>query len=87
MNIEEIIRKNIEKYVDKKFEEYKKKETKIRPTNVFKVNDNGTYQVILDGHIYNVPCALGMELKPCQNVWLMIPHGRMEWMHIYGIRK
>ena len=84
--ISDLLLKTIETVVERKFEEYKKKETKIRPTSVFKVNDNGTYQVILDGHIYNVPCSLGIELKPCQNVWLAIPHGRMEWMHIYGLR-
>jgi len=84
--VSNLLVKTLETIVDRKFEEYKKKETKVRPTSVLKANGNGTYQIVLDGHTYNVPCSLGIDLKPCQNVWLMIPHGRMEWMHIYGIR-
>ena len=73
-----------ERLIDEKIN---KNKTQIRPTSVISVNSNGTYKIVLDGHTYNVPCSLGIDLKPCQNVWLMIPHGRMEWMHIYGIRK
>lgn len=85
--INEILQKAIETAVNRKFEEEKKKQTLIRPTTICKVNTDGTYQVILDGYNYNVQSSLDIKLKPYQNVWVIIPHGKMEWMHIYGIRK
>ena len=50
-------------------------------------NSNGTY-VILDqsGQERIVKCCIpGLELKVGMNVWIMIPQGNLNKMHIYGV--
>lgn len=52
-------------------------------TTIWKVNDDGTYQINYLGQTYNVPSAVG-SLKLGQQVWLKIPNGIFREMHIYG---
>ena len=85
--INDILRKAMEIIVDRKFEEHKKKQTSIRPVVAYKSLGDNMYLIALDGYEYKVWNGLGVDLKPCQKAWLMIPHGRMEDMFICGIRK
>lgn len=77
----------IERLIDNKLAEFKKKQTAIRPVVAYKLIGDNKYLIALDGHEYKVWNGTGIELKECQRVWLMIPHGRMEDMYICGLRK
>lgn len=48
-------------------------------------NTDGTYSVSYMGNKYNVPNALGTDLKLGQSVWVKIPNGIFRKMHICGI--
>lgn len=85
--VNDILIKTISIIVDRKLEENKKKQTSIRPVVAYKALGNNMYLIALDGYEYKVWNGLGVDLAPCQKVWLMIPHGRMEDMFICGIRK
>lgn len=47
---------------------------------------NGKYQVIHNGQLYEVKNALGTNLKVGQSVWVKIPCGHFNQMHICGLR-
>lgn len=79
--------KAIETIIDRKLEERKKKETTIRPSIAYKALGNNLYLCPLDGHEYKVWNGTGIELNASQNIWITIPHGRMEDMYICGLRK
>ena len=85
--INNILINTIETIIDRKFEENKKKQTQIRPTTVIKYNGDNTYSVILDGFEYKAWNGTGKDISLYQNVWVAIPHGRLEDMHIYSLRK
>lgn len=55
---------------------------------ILKVNSNNTYTVQDDGGVQRkVKCAIpGLNLKAGQNVWVKIPCGKLEDMHICGIK-
>lgn len=55
------------------------------PSVVYEVNENGTYTIKKDGQDYHVPNASGCAVSPGQQVWVKIPMGRLERMHICGI--
>lgn len=77
-NIEKILEKKLSKiYYDKTF-----------PSVIYGKNDDGTYKIPYEGHLYSVPCALGIDLKVTQNVWVTIPCGQKNFkdMYISGIR-
>lgn len=61
---------------------------KTFPSVVYKVNGDGTYKISREGHLYNVPCALGIDLKVSQSVWVTIPCGMKNFkdMYISGLR-
>lgn len=46
---------------------------------------DGMYTVSYMGNKYNVPNALGTELKLGQSVWVKIPNGIFRNMHICGL--
>ena len=85
--INNILINAIETIVDRKFTEKQKKQTQIRPTTVIKNNDDNTYSVLLDGYEYKAWNGTGNDISLYQNVWVVIPHGRLEDMHIYSLRK
>lgn len=77
-NLEKILEKKLSQiYYDKTF-----------PSVIYGKNADGTYKIIREGQMYNVPCALGIELKVGQNVWITIPCGMKNFkdMYISGIR-
>lgn len=56
-------------------------------STVWKINENGTYQIRYLGQPYNVNNALGTTLSLGQSVWVKIPSGTFRNMHICGIVK
>ena len=64
-----------------------KKCSKIFKSTIWKINNDGTYQISYLGQTYNVANAMGTELSLGQSVWVMIPNGVLREMHIYGINK
>ncbi len=85
-NFNTLLLQAIEKMLDKKLSGIFYDKT--FPSVIYKKNENGTYQIIREGISYDVPCALGKELKPAQNVWVTIPCGMKNFkdMYISGIR-
>lgn len=77
----------VEKLIDRKLEQRKKKSVTVRPVIAYKHVGDNKYLISLDGHEYKVWNGTGVELKECQNVWLMIPHGRMNDMFIFALRE
>ena len=61
---------------------------KTIPSVIYGKNEDGTYKIPYEGHLYNVPCALGIDLKVTQNVWITMPCGQKNFkdMYISGIR-
>lgn len=60
---------------------------KTIPSTVYGVNGDGTYTIIKANQEYHVPCALpAADICIGTNVWVKIPCGRMNEMHICGIR-
>lgn len=82
----DILLKQVEKLIDRKIEEQRKKRVTVRPVIAYKHMGDNYYKIRLDGYEYKVWNGTGVELKECQNVWLMIPHGRMEDMFIFALR-
>ena len=77
--------KTIEILVDKKLS--KLYFDKTFPSVVYGVNPDGTYAIVKAGQKYNVKCAIpGLSLGLGSNVWVKIPSGRMQDMHICGVR-
>ena len=65
----------------------KLKYDKTFKSTVWKINENGTYQIRYLGQPYNIHNALGTTLSLGQSVWVKIPSGTFRDMHICGIVK
>lgn len=65
----------------------KLKYDKTFKSTIWKINDNGTYQIRYLGQPYNVANTLGTTLSLGQSVWVKIPSGVFRDMHICGIMK
>ncbi len=61
---------------------------KTFPSVIYGVNDDGTYQIVREGHLYTVPNGLGIPLKVTQSVWVTMPCGtkNLKDMYISAIR-
>lgn len=61
---------------------------KTFPSVIYGINDDGTYQIVREGHLYTVPNGLGTPLKMAQSVWVTIPGGNknLKDMYISAIR-
>ena len=60
---------------------------KTFPSVIYGLNSDGTYTIIKANQKYNVKCAIpGLQLGLGSNVWVKIPSGRMQDMHICGVR-
>lgn len=77
---------NIEKNVDEKLSRIYYDKT--FPSVIYGKNSDGTYKIVYEGQMYNVPCALGVELKVSQSVWVTMPSGQNNFkdMYISGLR-
>lgn len=76
--IEKIIENKISNiYYDKTF-----------PSIVYEINPDKTYKIVREGVLYDVPCAINVELKVTQKVWVTMPSGitNLKNMYISGIR-
>lgn len=84
--VNEILLKSIEKMIEEKISNIYYDKT--FPSVIYGKNDDGTYKIVREGQMYNVPCALGVELKVTQSVWVTIPCGMRNFkdMYISGIR-
>ena len=77
--------KSIEILIDKKLSKYCTDKT--FPSVVYSVNSDGTYTIVKAGQKYNVKCSIpGLLLELGSNVWVKIPSGRIQDMHICGVR-
>jgi len=83
-SINQMLIKAIEKITDKKIANIRYDKT--FPSIIYKVNNDGTYQISKEGSLYTVPCSLGVQLKITQNVWITMPGGSFKDMYISGIR-
>lgn len=81
--IKDSILKSIEILVNEKISNLKYDKT--FKSTVWKINENGTYQIRYLGQPYNVHNALGTTLSLGQSVWVKIPSGTFRNMHICGI--
>lgn len=86
MKTDDILLKTIDILLDKKLS--KLYHDKTFPSVIYGKNEDGTYKIPYEGHLYNVPCALGIDLKVTQNVWITMPCGEKNFrnMYISGIR-
>lgn len=77
---------NLEKILDKKLANIYYDKT--FPSVIYGKNNDGTYKIVREGQMYDVPCALGIDLKVTQNVWVTMPGGirNLKDMYISGIR-
>lgn len=84
--VNQILIKTIDKLIDKKL--LNLYYDKTFPSVVYSVNENGTYKISREGHLYDVSCALGIDLKVSQSVWVTIPCGMKNFkdMYISGLR-
>lgn len=84
--VDDILLKVMETLIDKKLS--KIYYDKTFPSVIYGKNDDGTYKIPYEGYLYNVPCALGIDLKVTQNVWVTMPCGEKNFrnMYISGIR-
>ena len=64
----------------------KLKYDKTFKSTIWGKNSDGTYQISYMNQLYNVYNALGTDLELGQSVWVKIPSGRMQDMHICGVR-
>lgn len=80
MNINNEILKTIQYGIDRSVRGMKTDVT--FPSVVYEVNENGTYTIRKDGQDYHVPNASGCAVAPGQQVWVKIPMGKLERMHI-----
>ncbi len=83
----DVLMHEIERLIDRKIEIQRKKRVTVRPVVAYKHVGDNKYLIALDGYEYKVWNGTGQDLKECQRVWLMIPHGRMEDMFIFALRK
>lgn len=76
---------SIETLVDAGFQKIKVDQTFV--SVVKHINPNGTYTIQdISGADRNVKCAIpNVELKVGKNVWVKIPRGNLNQMHICGI--
>lgn len=65
----------------------KLKYDKTFKSTIWKINENGTYQICYLGQKYNIHNALGITLSLGQGVWVKIPNGTFRDMHICGVVK
>lgn len=56
-------------------------------STIWKINEDGTYQINYLGQTYDVYNALGTTLLLGQSVWVKIPSGIFREMHICGLYK
>ena len=84
--VNDILLKTIETLIDKRLS--KIYYDKTFPSVIYGKNDDGTYKIPYECHLYNVPCALDIDLKVTQNVWVTMPCGEKNFkdMFISGIR-
>ena len=85
-NIGKQVLEIVEKTVDKKLSNIYYDKT--FPSVIYGKNNDGTYKIVREGQIYNVPCTLGYELNVAQHVWVTMPCGAKNFkdMHISGLR-
>lgn len=77
--------KSIEILVDKKLSKYCADKT--FPSVVYDINSDGTYAIVKAGQKYNVKCCIpSLPISLGSNVWVKVPSGRMQDMHICGLR-
>ena len=82
--------KALDMLIDKIVSIIETKTSKLKYDKTFKstiwgINDDGTYQISYMNQKYNVPNALGTDLKLGQSVWVKIPSGIFRNMHICGM--
>lgn len=59
---------------------------KTIPTVSYGKNSDGTYKIVYEDRLRNVPNALPCDLPAGTLVWLKIPNGKRKDMHICGLR-
>lgn len=59
---------------------------KTFPSAILSIGEKGKYKIQKDAGIYDVSNATGVPLSIGQKVWVKIPCGNLEKMHICGIR-
>ena len=69
----EILLRTMEQIVDKKLPS--SYFDKTFPTVIYGKNGDGTYKIIREEIMYDVPNALGVELSIGQSVWVTVPCG------------
>lgn len=79
----DVLVEKINSAIEQRFK--KQKCDKTFKSTIWKINENGTYQIRYLGQPYNVYNALGTSLSLGQNVWVKIPSGVFREMHICGI--
>ena len=86
MNINQTFLKAIEKLLSEKLNTIYYDKT--FPSVIYGVNNDDTYQIVREGHLYTVPNGLGIPLKITQSVWVTMPCGNknLKDMYISAIR-
>ena len=86
MNISSTLLESIDRILENKIS--KIYYDKTFPTVIYGVNDDGTYQIVREGHLYTVPNGLGIPLKVTQSVWVTMPCGNrnLKDMYISAVR-
>ena len=56
------------------------------PSTVYGIIPDGTYMVPKENYLRKVKNATGLPLSAGQSVWVKIPSGRLNEMHICGVR-
>lgn len=84
--VNEILLKSIERMIDEKASNIYYDKT--FPSVIYGKNADGTYKIVREGQMYNVPCVLGFELPVAQSVWVTMPSGtkNIKDMYISGLR-
>ena len=61
---------------------------KTFPSVIYGKNGDGTYKIVREGILYDVPNSLGIELKKGQSIWVTMPCGtkKLKDMYISGVR-
>lgn len=85
-NFNDILLKSIGNFIDNKIKNIYCDKT--FPSVVYGKNEDGTYKIVYESCMYNVPCALGIDLNVTQNVWVTMPCGmkNLKDMYISGVR-
>ncbi len=86
MNLNRTLLTSIEKLLSEKLSTIYYDKT--FPSIIYGVNNDGTYQIVREGHLYTVPNGLGIPLQMAQGVWVTIPGGNknLKDMYISAIR-